>query len=272
MEGHGGRRWWAPAHSWGERRDEALALRSSRYSWRLPILAALVLLLLGTTFVRGVARVDPVAIVVPLLLVAALVMAVAKALDARIEGRAGAAAVVESTALLELRGLHGLERLDPADVPPWLADVRALRERADGTPVRVAAALGRERELVVALVTGCGARELLVVRRLPVDVGGFTVQPRRHAETRVGAGVEDLFEVAPAPDALPGPIVAWLVSERPHLRLEVDRTWLVLRPASDRLPADDDALVAAAERLLATADHLAADLGPDRPGAPTATA
>lgn len=253
-----GRTWWPPAHAWGERRDEALALRSSRYSWRLPILLALVLLLLGTTLVRGVGRADPVAIGVPLLLGAALLVVLAKALDARIERRLGTTAALGSTALFELLGLHGLDRVDPTEVPSWLADVAALRERPDGTPARVVAALGREGELVVALVAGGATQDLVVVRRVPADLRALTVRPRRRPDPRVGAGVGDLYDVVPGAEEVPAPLATWLATERPHLRIDGAGDRLVLRPAADRAPADDDALVAAAAELIATADHLAA--------------
>jgi len=257
----GGRGWWPPAHPWAERRDEALALRSSRYSWRLPILLALVLLLLGTTLVRGLGRADPVAIGVPLVLGAGLLVLLAKALDARIERRAGSAVVLEPPALRELRGLHGLDRFDLAEVPSWLADVRALRERADGTPVRVVAALRRERELVVAFVTGGGTRDLVVVRRLPVDVGAFAVRPRRTPDTRVGAGVGELYDVVPDSDAVPAPLATWLATERPRLRIEGAGHWLVLQPPTDRPPSNGDALVATASEAIVVADQLAGRLG-----------
>lgn len=261
MDADGGRAWWPPAHSWAERRDEALALRSSRYSWRLPILLALMLLLLGTTLVRGLGRADPVAIGVPLVLGAGLLVVLAKALDIRIERRDGTVTATQAPALRPLLGLHGLDPFDPAEVPSWLVDVRALRERDDDTPVRVVAALRRKRQLVVALVAGGGARELVVVRRLPVDVGAFAVRPRRRPDTRVGARLDDLYDVAPGPGAAPSPLAAWLVTERPQLRLESTGEWLVLRPAAEGAPVDGDALAAIADELIATADKLVPTLG-----------
>lgn len=258
----GGQTWWPPAHPWGDRRDEALSLRASRYSWRLPILVALLLVFLGTTFVRGVGRADPVAIVVPVVAGIALVVVVAKVLDGRIERRRRTGQVVEAPALLALRGTHGLERADATDGASWLAGVRALRERADGRRLRVVAALSRGDELVVALVTGdddegVSARDLVVVHRLPRPVETFHVRPRRHPETRVGAGVTDLYRVEPGPEILPGAIVAWLVTDRPHLRLEATGEWLVVHPPADHPPLDGDALAATADDLIAVAQHLA---------------
>lgn len=262
MDGDDGRAWWPPAHPWGERRDEALALRSSRYSWRLPILLALVLLLLGTTLVRGVGRGDPLAIGVPLVLGAAVLVVLAKALDARIERRADTGAVQGSPVLQELRGLHGLDLVDLAEDASWLDGLPALGERADRTRVEVLAALRRERELVVALVAGAPTRELLVLRRLPVDTGTFAVRPRRRPDTRVGAGLGDLYEVEPSGAAIAAPLAAWLVADRPRLRIEGAGDWLTLHPPADAPAVDGDALVATADDLIATADRLAGLLRP----------
>lgn len=267
MDGDGDRGWWPPAHPWGERRDEALSLRSSRYSWRLPVLLALLLVMLGTTAVRGLARLDPVAVVVPVVVGTVALVVIIKLLDHRLERRAFAVSVLDAPAVLALRGRHGLQRFDVAEVPQWLAGVRALRERTDGTRLQVVVALRSGHDLVVALVAGdedggTKGRDLVVVRRLEATVPTFHVAPRRNADTRVGATVEDLYRVDPGPEELPETVVAWLVRERPVLRIEAMGNWLVVRPPADGPAEDADALATVADALIDAAEQLAVRLRP----------
>lgn len=222
------------------------------------------LVLLGTTAVRGVARLDPVAVVVPLVLGAAVATVLVKALDRRIERRRHVAPVLDAPALLALRGRHGLARFDVAEVPPWLAGVPALHERVGGERVRVVAALRRGHDLVVALVAGeeeddgPAPRDLVVVRRLAATVPAFHVTPRRPAVSKVAPDVEDLYRVSPGAAVLPAPLSSWLTVERPRLRLEGGGEWLVVLPATDHPPQDADAIAAVVDELIAAAERVAA--------------
>ena len=116
--------------------------------------------------------------------------------------------VLDAPALLALRGRHGLDRFDVAAVPPWLVAVRALRERADGERLQVVAALRRGHDLVVALVAGeedhgVGPRDLVVVQRLPVEVGTFTSPAGAHRRrgsppaSRTSTGWSPVLTVCP---------------------------------------------------------------------------
>ena len=259
------RRWWPPDQSWTVRRDELLRLRSSRYSWRLPLLGALVAVYLVTTMVRGVSRLDPVAVVLPLLIGALGAVLVVKALDGRADRRERTVRVLDAPALLALRGRHGLERFDVAALPPWLAAVRALRERADGERLQVVAALRRGHDLVVALVAGeedrgVGPRDLVVVQRLPVAVETYHVAPRRPSATRVTNDVEDWYRVETGPDGLPAGVAQWLLAEHPQARLEATGEWLVVHPPSDGPPLEAGELAAVLDELIEIARRLVAVL------------
>ncbi|MBL8775507.1 MAG: hypothetical protein JNK12_06245 [Acidimicrobiales bacterium] len=264
-DGDGARRWWPPAQPWEVRRDELLRLRASRYSWRLPLLGALLVVYLVTTLVRGASRLDPVATVVPLLIGALVAVLVVKALDGRAHRREHTVRVLDAPALLALRGRHGLDRFDVAALPPWLAAVRALRERADGERLQVVAALRRGHELVVALVAGeedhgVGPRDLLVVQRLPVEVDTFHATPRRPSATRVVTDVEDLYRLEPGPDELPAGVARWLLHERPDARLEATGEWLVVHPPGDGPPLEAGELASVLDELIEIARQLVAVL------------
>ena len=241
MDADGARRWWPPAQPWAVRRDELLRLRGSRYSWRLPLLGALLVVYLVTTMVRGASRLDPVATLLPVLIGALGAVIVVKVLDARAHRRERIVRVLDAPALLALRGRHGLDRFDVAAVPPWLAAVRALRERADGERLQVVAALRRGHDLVVALVAGeedhgVGPRDLVVVQRLPIEVETFHATRRHPAATLVATGVEDLYRLDPRPDELPDGVVRGLLAERPHARLEATGEGLEVHPPTHGPP------------------------------------
>lgn len=266
MEGDGGRTWWPPAHRWEQRWDEIGVLARSAFTFRFALFLVFVATAGPLPAVGAVGRGELDTAGLGLVVGLVSITAVTKYLDGRIDRRERSGALLDDVSLDALRRRHGLEPIQLESLPKWLVSLRSLRQRADGVRLRPVASLACGHELVLTLVaydSSVEARDLLVVRRLPIDLPTFRLWPRWRYVRLEGAPMEDLYNVRPSGAAVPAGLHSWLMAGWRDYDLDVVGHWCTVRRGGDRRRRLTVAtLEALADELITVSDELATVLAP----------
>lgn len=241
-----------------------MARSAFTYRWVLSVAA---LVLAGPLFALGAAgRGEVLGTGAGLAIGCATTIAAVKYLDHRIDRRRRSGAVVHAPTVAAVRLRHGLEPVSQDSLPDWLSGLRAFEARANRIPVHPVEWLARGHELVVmigSIDSGVEVGDLVVVRRLPVDLAGFRLWPRWRFDERAGRSVGDLYRIQPDGAEVPPPLADWLRTDRPRIELDVTGHWCAVREHGGRQdPLTGVGLETSIDDLVSVADHVAAVVGP----------